>query len=280
MRNASTATLVAGNWKLHLGPGKALAWTEHVLDAVRASPLPEGVHLLAFPPAVSLHTVALRLEAEGAPPPGQARPPRPSPPLALGIQQIHTEASGAFTGENSAEQAWEAGARWALVGHSERRSLFGETDAQTARRVASAYRGGLTPMLCVGETLEERKGGRLEEVLLRQLDAVLAPPGLRERVEEGPFALAYEPVWAIGTGETATPDDAAAAHALLRVQLVERLGPDRGREVPILYGGSVKPENAEELLAAPEVGGVLVGGASLDPDAFLAIARAAPSRGG
>ncbi len=268
MNAASPPVLVAGNWKLHLGPLEALAWADRILDGLGASPLPEGVRLLAFPPAVSLYAVARKLEEAG------------SAPFALGIQQIHTEASGAFTGENSAEQAREAGASWALVGHSERRSLFGETDAQTARRVAAAYQGGLAPMLCVGETLEERKGGRLEEVLLRQVDAVLAPPELRERIEAGTFALAYEPVWAIGTGETATPDDAAAAHAFLRVQLVERLGPERGRVVPILYGGSVKPGNARELLAAPEVGGVLVGGASLDPDGFLAIARAAPSGGG
>jgi triosephosphate isomerase len=296
MTTPAGPVLVAGNWKLHLGPRAAEGWTDRVISGLKEAPLPPRVHLVAFPPALSLDAVARRLgrhlvDTGGGPPdaepvaPASAASPQGLPdgagfpagllPLSLGVQQIHHESSGAFTGENAAEMAREAGARWALAGHSERRTLFGEEDVDVVLRVQAAFRGGLIPLLCVGETLEERRGGRLEEVLLRQLEAVLSPPELREKVAGKAFALAYEPVWAIGTGETATPDDAAAAHALLRGHLVERLGEARGREIPILYGGSVKPSNARELLAAPEVGGVLVGGASLDPDDFLAIARAA-----
>jgi triosephosphate isomerase len=159
-----------------------------------------------------------------------------------------------------------------LVGHSERRQLFGETDAQVARKAAAALRHGLTPVVCLGETLAERRAGRVDEVILRQLDAALE--GLGAGAE---FLIAYEPVWAIGTGENATPEDAAQAHGTLRRRLGERLGAP-GRGTSILYGGSVKPENAAELMAAADVDGVLVGGASLDPRSFSRIVEAAPSR--
>jgi triosephosphate isomerase len=170
--------------------------------------------------------------------------------------------------------AREAGATHALVGHSERRHLFGETDEEVGKKVAAVLEGGMTPVVCVGETLEERKAGRLEGIILHQLEAFLlvvqAHPGAR-------VLLAYEPVWAIGTGETATPGDASEAHGILRKRLSSALGGERARGIPILYGGSVKPSNAAELLAAPEVDGVLVGGASLDPASFQAIAEAAPA---
>lgn len=253
--------IIAGNWKLNLGPAGAADWVRTVTTALAEMPAGEGTEVVAFPPALSLHAAAL------------ARPK--GAPLALGVQQVHPAASGAFTGESSAELAREAGAEWCLVGHSERRTLFGETDAEVVRRVEAALRAGLRPLVCVGETLEERRAGRLEEVLVRQLDAVLAPPGLRDRLGGTAFAVAYEPVWAIGTGETATPKDASEAHALLLHLLRARLGPGPADGVPILYGGSVNPENAADLLSAPGVGGVLVGGASLDPQAFLGILRAA-----
>jgi triosephosphate isomerase (TIM) len=261
-----TAVIVAGNWKMNLGPRETEAFLDHYLAGQASEGLGEphpGVRVVLFPPALSLDAARAHLTgALGA---------SDRWPLALGVQQLHPEASGAFTGENAAEHAVEAGATFALVGHSERRTLFHETDNQVARRADAALRARLTPVLCVGETLEERRAGRLKAVLSRQLDAVLGPPALRERLRANGFVVAYEPVWAIGTGETATPDDAADAHALIRGRLRERLGGEGGGEVPILYGGSVNPQNAAELLAAPEVGGVLVGGASLDPDSFAAL---------
>jgi triosephosphate isomerase len=165
--------------------------------------------------------------------------------------------------------AAEAGAQWALAGHSERRHGFGETDLIVARKAAAAFEAGLLPVVCVGETLEERQAGQLEAVLSRQLGAVLEllPPDRLRRL-----VLAYEPVWAIGTGVNATPSDASSAHAVLRGMLGRRLGAAHTAAVPILYGGSVKPDNAAALLAAEGVDGLLVGGASLDPAGFAMLA--------
>ncbi len=245
--------VVAGNWKMNHGPEAARAFfAELDLDDVS-----EEHEIVVFPTDLSLGTAVA------------AAPTR----VSIGVQNVHPEDSGAFTGATSAALAAEAGARYALVGHSERRHLFGETDEETERKVAAALRHGLTPVLCVGETLDERRAGRVEDVVLRQLDAVLetlADGGAR-------FLLAYEPVWAIGTGETATPADASAAHATLRGRLRTRLA--GANDVPILYGGSVKPDNAAELLGADEVDGVLVGGASLDAASFAQIARAVDGGG-
>jgi len=246
--------VVAGNWKMHHGPKETRDFFRAFSPDLEADP----PTLLLFPPALSL--AAARA----------CRPERPQ--VALGVQNIHWEEEGAFTGELSAGMAAEAGASHVLVGHSERRHLFGETDEEVARKVAAALRHDLVPVICVGETLEERRAGRVEEVILTQLDAALEPLGSGE---EARFMLAYEPVWAIGTGETATPDDASEAHGALRARLGDARGSDGAARVPILYGGSVKPHNAAELLGAPEVDGVLVGGASLEPDAFGAIVRAA-----
>ena len=212
--------------------------------------------ILIFPPAISLLAAV------------EARKGRPE--VALGIQNIHWEPKGAYTGEHSAGMALSAGAQYALVGHSERRHVFGETDDEVRQKVSAALGEGLIPVVCVGETLEERQAGRVDEVIVRQLDAAL------EDLPEGAprFLLAYEPVWAIGTGETATSADAAAAHGTLRERMAETLGADRAAEVPILYGGSVKPSNVAELLAASDVDGVLVGGASLDAKSFAVIAEA------
>lgn len=257
------APVVAGNWKMNLGPQDAARFVEDFR-------MPEGaqaVEFVLFPPSLSVDAVRRALDRRA----GDGG----TPMIGLGVQHIHWESEGAFTGEISAEMALEAGAGFALVGHSERRLHFGETGDQTARRVAAAQRAGLIPLLCVGETLEERSEGNLESVLNRQLAAALSPGRVRESIEAGSrFMLAYEPVWAIGTGETATPEDAARAHAFLRERLVEHL-PGSAASVPILYGGSVKPDNAAELLAAPEVDGVLVGGASLDPGSFARIAARA-----
>lgn len=244
--------VIAGNWKMNLGPDDAVRFFE----ALDLSAVPDEHQLVLFPPTVSLATVAA----------SEARDPR----IQLGVQNIHWGEAGAFTGETSAPMAAAAGASYCLVGHSERRHVFGETDDQVARKVDAARTFRLVPVVCVGETLRERRDGRVDEVVLRQLDAVL--PALGDGGE--PCLVAYEPVWAIGTGETATPDDAAAAHATLRGRLVEVWGEHVAAGVPLLYGGSVKPENAAELLAASDVDGVLVGGASLVPDSFARIAAA------
>ncbi len=213
--------------------------------------------VIFFPPAVSVEA-ARQSVAERA-------------DILLGVQDLYWEKQGAFTGQVSAPMAAEAGASFALVGHSERRHVFGETNADTARKTRAALDAGLRPVLCVGETIDERRAGRAEAVVREQLDAVL--PGLSEE-DAAALLIAYEPVWAIGTGETATPRDAASMHAAVRARLREAFGDARAGEVPILYGGSVKPENARELLAAPEVDGVLVGGASLDPAGFASICAA------
>ncbi|MGE0159188.1 MAG: triose-phosphate isomerase [Gemmatimonadales bacterium] len=266
-------SVIAGNWKMHMGPAKTRAF----FAALRLDGVPPEHELLIFPPAVSLEAAC------------SVRPPR----VGIGVQDVHWEDEGAFTGEVSASMAREVGATFALVGHSERRHLFGETDEQVARKTAAVVRNGLVPVVCVGETLAERRAGRVEEVILRQLDAVLpklaflanassssSRSGSRSRAapHAGARALiAYEPVWAIGTGETATPSDASAAHATLRERLRQRLGEQAANAVPLLYGGSVKPDNARELLEADEVQGVLIGGASVEPGSFAAIAAVAPS---
>ncbi len=246
------AAVVAGNWKMHMGPDE----TRSFLASFAPRTGPGRPRVILFPPAVSIGAAAMAAAGR----------------VDIGVQSIHWEDAGAFTGELSAALARAAGATHALVGHSERRQLFGETDADVTRKAAAALRQGLTPVVCVGETLAERRAGQVDEVILRQLDAAL--DGLRA---PGAFLIAYEPVWAIGTGENATPADAAAAHGALRRRLRERLG-DAGGAVPILYGGSVKPDNAAALLAARDVDGVLVGGASLDPAGFARIVDAAPDR--
>lgn len=246
--------VIAGNWKMNLTPDEVRRFFG---DFHPAFPDGEAPELLVFPSFLSL-------------PAAVDAAPR-DPVVEIGVQNIHWETSGAFTGETSAGMALAAGATHTLLGHSERRHLFRETDEEVARKTGTAFSAGLVPVICVGETLEERRSGRLEEVLLRQLDAVLP------LAAENPTArvlLAYEPVWAIGTGETATPEDASEAHTLLRRRLAESLGEDAAAGIPILYGGSVKPANAAELLRAPNVDGVLVGGASLDPASFARIAEA------
>ncbi|HSM04576.1 MAG TPA: triose-phosphate isomerase [Longimicrobiales bacterium] len=241
--------VVAGNWKMNHGPRAARSY----LAGFEPPSGPGAPRILLFPPTVSL---AAAVDALGD-----------TPGIELGVQDVNEAASGAFTGETSAAMAREAGAGLTLVGHSERRHIYGEDDARVAAKVGAAVEAGLVPVVCVGETLDERRAGRLEEVLLRQLDAVLGvlAPGTE-------WLLAYEPVWAIGTGETATPEDASEAHGILR-RRVAAAGWSADA-VPILYGGSVKPGNARELMEADGVDGVLVGGASLDPGDFAEIARA------
>jgi triosephosphate isomerase len=245
--------VIAGNWKMHHGPAATRRFFSEFFPRL-SDPAPT---ILIFPPVISL------------PAAGESRGGRPE--IGLGIQNIHWEPKGAFTGEHSAAMALAAGARFALVGHSERRHVFGETDTQVERKVAAALGEGLAPVVCVGETLEERREARVEEVIVRQLDAALL--GVPEDAKKS-VLVAYEPVWAIGTGETATVDDVAEAHGILRRRLEEVRGDGFAREVAILYGGSVSPDNAAELLSVADVDGVLVGGASLDPESFARIAEA------
>ncbi len=246
--------VLAGNWKMHKGPAEAREFFAAFLER---HPARDDRTVVFFPPALSL---ADAREALG----GRAD-------VLLGVQNVHWEAKGAFTGETSAPMAADAGAAWVLVGHSERRHVFGETSAETARKVRAALDAGLVAVLCVGETLDERRAGRAEAVVREQLDAVL-PTLTADEAER--LVVAYEPVWAIGTGETATPQDAATMHAAVRARLREAYGEERAAATAVLYGGSVKPDNAAELLAASDVDGVLVGGASLDPAGFATICAA------
>ena len=241
----------AANWKMHHGPTAARAFVAAFL--ARFTRRPDRTVVL-FPPAVSVHPVVA------------SRADRTD--IKVGVQNIHTDEKGAFTGETSAPMARDAGAEFALVGHSERRHIFGETDDDTARKCALAIANGLTPMLCVGETIRQREAGETIDVVIGQLRAGLAQ---LDRGAVAGIAVAYEPVWAIGTGRTATPADAAEVHAVIRRTLGDVAGRDGG-SIPILYGGSVNRQNAASLLAAQDVDGLLVGGASLDPETWAAIA--------
>jgi triosephosphate isomerase (TIM) len=245
--------IFAANWKMHHGPTDARAFMKSFLAHY---PRQQDRKVLFFPNALSVTTVSELL--------------RERPDLEAGIQNIHWEDKGAFTGENSASMARDSGATHVLVGHSERRHVFGETDAQSNLKVKAAFRAGLTPILCVGELLAERDAGNTEATVLRQLRAGI------DGVEDAQVAsmmFAYEPVWAIGTGRTATPADASQVHSAIVAALKTAIG-ERALGVPILYGGSVNRTNATTLLAAPDVDGVLVGGASLDADGWNAIVRA------
>jgi len=237
--------IYAANWKMNLGPTEARHYAERFLSLT--SPI-KGRSLWFFPPAVSLGALCETMRGRSD--------------LRVGVQNVHWEPKGAFTGEIAIPMAMEAGARAVLAGHSERRQLFGETDEQVAKKAKAALNLGVTPLVCVGETLAERDGGRTETVIVRQLGPVLE---VLEPVEWGRVVLAYEPVWAIGTGKNATPDDAAQIHELIRMELGRHGVTVR---VPILYGGSVNSGNVLSLLARPQLDGVLVGGASLDPEGW------------
>jgi triosephosphate isomerase len=237
--------LVAGNWKMHGNRAANAA----LLDAiVRGQAGAEGAECVVCVPFPYIAQVAERLRGTA---------------VAWGAQNLSEHAQGAYTGEVSAAMLADFGCRYVIVGHSERRQLFGESDAQAAAKFAAARKGGLTPILCVGETLAEREAGRTEQVVGRQLDAVLNSSSF------GNAVLAYEPVWAIGTGRNATPEQAQAVHAFLRTKVFS--------ETCIVYGGSMKAANAAGLLAMPDVDGGLIGGASLAAEEFLAILRAAGS---
>lgn len=252
--SSSRRPLVAGNWKMHLVRYEADALCRRLRDGLGAGPAAvAAVDVAVFPSFPLLSTVVDALAASG---------------IGVGGQDLHPEPKGAFTGDVAGAQLKDVGASFVLCGHSERRQLHGESDELVARKAAAAARAGLVPVVCVGETRDERHAGETWEVLLRQLAPLALEPGL---------LLAYEPVWAVGTGETATPAQAQEAHAFLRQRLGERFGA-AGAGVRILYGGSVTPDNAGGLAAEPDVDGALVGGASLDSGRFLAIISAFAAR--
>jgi len=242
--------IFAANWKMNHGPTDARRFMR---DFLFHSARVTDRTIAFFPPAITFAATQDALAERSE--------------ILLGVQNVHHEPQGAYTGEISASMARDAGARLALVGHSERRHVFGETDEQTAQKCALVAQTGLVPVLCVGEQLDERESGRTDEVVLRQLAAGLSQ---LEPAQITSMLVAYEPVWAIGTGRTATPADAAATHAVIRRALRDRAG-ERAAGIPILYGGSVNRGNAKTLLAAEDVDGLLVGGASLDAGSWSAI---------
>jgi triosephosphate isomerase len=242
--------VLAANWKMNTGPTQTSAFLETFLARYRPQ---DDRTIIIFPPALSVAAARAGLRARTD--------------IHLGVQNVHTAEKGAFTGELSAPIAADAGAAFVLVGHSERRHVFGETDAQAAQKCARVAASALTPVLCVGELLEQRERGETERVVLEQLRegiSLLTPAQVRGMI------IAYEPVWAIGTGRTATAADASAVHRVIR----EALGAPVGAaaiDIPILYGGSVNAGNAASLLAADQVDGLLVGGASLEAEGWAAI---------
>jgi len=242
--------LIVGNWKMHKTTGEAVALVAALVERLRDV---EDVEVAVCPPFTALQAVAAALKGSR---------------ITLGAQDLHWEEEGAYTGEISAPMLLDVGCRFVIVGHSERRRHFGETDATVRQKVRAALHHGLVPIVCVGELLEERETGRTFQVLEAQVTGGLA--GLTG--EEGQrLVVAYEPVWAIGTGRTATPDQADEAQGFIRKLLAELFDPAVADQVRILYGGSVKPENIASLMARPEVDGALVGGASLDADTFARI---------
>ena len=250
--------LFAANWKMNIGPEEARAYFKTFRARYNRR---EDREVWFFPPAVSLEAAA------------QAARERQD--LVVGTQDIYWEPKGAFTGAISAPLALQAGARATLIGHSERRHVFGETDEDTRRKVAAALAAGLVPVLCVGETLTERDAGHTTAVVVRQLAGALG--GGLDAPALARLVVAYEPVWAIGTGRNATPRDASLVHREIRGWVAQRSGsggaaPQRLR---VLYGGSVNLKTAAELIAEPEIDGVLVGGASLDPEGWAQLVQTA-----
>lgn len=247
--------LMAANWKMYKTRSEAADTLAQL--AARLSGMSDDREVVVFAPFTALFTCAETLG-------GKSR-------IGLGGQNCYPAKEGAFTGECSPAMLRDAGCSWVLTGHSERRALFGESDAFVGQKTAFALENGMKTVLCIGETLEERDGGRLETVLERQMREGLA--GVDDTVPAPELCIAYEPVWAIGTGRVAGPEEILEAHAAIRVFLEKRF-PAQGRAIRILYGGSVKPENAGEIIRLDNVNGVLVGGASLQAESFSRIVLA------
>ena len=242
--------LIAGNWKMYKTPDQTRDFFRDFLPLVSRH---DRDQIVICPPFVDLH--AALESAQGS-------------RVAVGSQNVHWEKEGAFTGEISAGMLLAIGCTHAIIGHSERRQYFNETDDTVNLRLKAALEAGLTPIVCVGEVLEEREANLTEDVLRRQCTRAFHKVSTKKADK---LVVAYEPVWAIGTGKTATPQLAAAAHAVIRGEAAETFGQDFAGQLRILYGGSVKPENAKALMSEEEIDGALVGGASLDPKNFAAI---------
>ncbi len=246
--------MIAGNWKMHKTIAEAQTLSRMLADRLRDVNFAD---IAIMPPYVDLYPVSLILREKES-------------KILLGAQNLHPEPKGAFTGEITAEMLLSAGAKLVIIGHSERRHVFGEQNDYINRKVIRALDAGLKPVLCIGELLEQRKDGKMEEVLLEQLRESLKDVSIDNADD---LIIAYEPVWAIGTGVNATPEQAQDAHVFVRSILADIFG-DTAQEMRILYGGSVKPANAASLMSQPDVDGALVGGASLDTDTFEGIIRA------
>ncbi|MDP1819629.1 MAG: triose-phosphate isomerase [Acidimicrobiales bacterium] len=258
MSTPTRKPLISGNWKMHHNHFEALQMVQklaYLLTAEDHAAVDVSVH----PPFTDLRTVQTYFMSE-----------KEQIPIALGAQHCHWEEKGAFTGEVAPAMLAKLDVAYVIAGHSERRELFGETDEQVNRKAAAIYTAGMTPILCCGETLDEREAGATEAKVRSQVEAGLA--GLSPE-QVGGMVIAYEPIWAIGTGRTASSDDAQAVCALVRSVVADRSGADAAAAVRIQYGGSVKPTNAAELMAQPDIDGALVGGASLDADDFARIVQ-------
>ncbi|HET9076933.1 MAG TPA: triose-phosphate isomerase [Acidimicrobiales bacterium] len=246
--------LISGNWKMHLTHLEAINVVQKFSYSL-APDDPARVDISIHPPFTALRSVQTVIEADDL-------------PMSLGAQNVHWETSGAFTGEVSPQMLAKLNVSYVIVGHSERRQIFGETDEMVARKVKAVFAAGMTPIMCVGETIEEREAGGTEERVLGQLGAGLS--GL-DPEQVGRMVVAYEPIWAIGTGRTATPEDAQAVCRAIRAAVVADHGESAGATLRVQYGGSVKAGNAEALMGQPDIDGALVGGASLDPAEFAQI---------
>ena len=244
--------LIAGNWKMYKTIGEAVELVEALLRDVGST---SDREVLVCPPYTALHALSPLLQDS---------------PIALGAQDVFYEAQGAFTGAISPAMLRDVGCRYAIVGHSERRQIFGEVDAVINRKLHAALKHGLRPILCVGETKPQRDAGEAEAIVVGQVRAGLAAVAADAMPE---IVIAYEPVWAIGTGDTATPADAQSMHATIRRTLVDLYDQAVADQIRIQYGGSVKPDNVDELMAQPDIDGALVGGASLKADSFLRIVQ-------
>jgi triosephosphate isomerase len=250
----SRKNIIAANWKMNMTPSETAAFLDPFL---KTFPEATSVDIVIAPPFVSLAKASETITS--------------NPAVALSAQNMSHEASGAFTGETSAAMLKEVGCDYVILGHSERRSLYGEDDMVINKKVHATLAAGLKPILCIGESLEERDGGQLEFILSQQLEGSLAGISAGQMAE---IVIAYEPVWAIGTGRTASPEQAQETQAFVRSVLATLFGSNVAGATRIQYGGSVKPGNAAELIGQPDIDGFLVGGASLDPTSFAEIVKA------
>jgi triosephosphate isomerase len=244
--------LLAANWKMHKTPAETYDYFREFLPLVADHTRDE---IVVCPPYTDVQAAIQSVQGTA---------------VAIGVQNVHWKADGAYTGEISAPMLLSLGVSHVIVGHSERRQYFGETDDTVNLRLKTALESGLIPICCVGEVLEEREAGLCEDVLRRQCVRAFHAISAKKAAK---LVVAYEPVWAIGTGKTATPEIASEAHAVIRREAAEVFGPDFANQLRILYGGSVKPDNAAALMAQEEIDGALVGGASLDPKSFAAIVK-------